>query len=227
MAVKRQYRWTLNGLFCLFLFCVAAEVRATETLAVLPFENNSFTTPERYEPLAKGFAAMLTTDMSRKVQTLKMVERTRVDALLRELTLGMTGAVDEQTAVQAGKILGAQYIAFGSFTVLEEEVRMDIRIIRVETSEVVAAEYVAGRSGEILTLIAGLAVKIGGSFKESVALDPAGQAGTGKLDAALSFARGLEALDRGLTEEAKMWFEKCLQIDPLYRAHIADLNIPD
>jgi hypothetical protein len=49
----------------------------------------------------------------------------------------------------------------------------------------------------------------------------------GKLDAALYFSRGLEALDRDLAEEAKMWFDKCVQADPLYRQQIESLRVPD
>jgi TolB-like protein len=211
----------------LFLFCVAAYAAATETLAVLPFENNSLTDAERYGPLAKGFAAMLTTDMGRKVPALKMVERTRIDALLRELQLGMSGVVDEATAVRAGRILGAQHIAFGCFMVLEGEVRMDIRIIRVETSEVIAAECVTGKSGEILTLINRLAGNIAASFRGSMAAASPGPAGKGKLDAALFFSRGVEALDRGLADESKAWFDRCLKSDPLFRSQIESLQIPN
>jgi TolB-like protein len=215
------------GLFLFFLFCGPADATATETLAILPFENNSLTDAERYGPLAKGFAAMLTTDMGQKVPALKMVERTRIDALLRELQLGMSGVVDEVTAVRAGRILGAQYIAFGSFMVLEGKVRIDIRIIRVETSEVTAADSVTGQSGEVLALISRLARNIAASFRGSISAASTSPAGKGKLDAALYFSRGLEALDRGLTGESKTWFDKCLKSDPLYRSQIDNLHIPD
>ena len=227
MTVKRPF---LKDIICLilFLFCCPVGANAADTLAVLPFENNSVTDAERYGPLAKGFAAMLTTDIGRKFPALKMVERTRIDALLREMQLGMSGMVDEATAVRAGRILGSQHIAFGSFIVLGGQVRIDARIIKVETSEVVAAESVAGESGEILALISRLAGNIAASFKgwsvSATLFDPAVK---GKLDAALYFSRGLEALDRDLAEEAKMWFDKCVQADPLYRQQIESLRVPD
>ncbi len=225
MNSSRVFRWGLTGI-CIFFTCFAAELTLAETLAVLPFENNSMTTPERYGPLAKGFAAMLTTDIRQKTHALKMVERTRIDALLKELKLGMTGTVDEETAVRAGKILGAQLIAFGSFMVLEEEVRMDTRIIRVETSEVIAAESVTGPSSTILSLLSSLAEKIAASLKTSGTSSQANPEKQGKLDAALYFSRGLEALDQGFAGEAKEWFEKCLKSDRQYDAQIKSLYNP-
>jgi TolB-like protein len=195
---------------------------AMETLAILPFENNSLTDAERYNPLAKGFAAMLTTDMGRKAKTIKIVERSRIDSLLREMQLTMAGVVDEESAVKAGKILGAHHIAFGSFTILGEEVRLDVRVIQVESSAVVAAAAVSGRSGEILGLITSLAGKIAAAIQEGIMADTAGDE-QGKLDAAVTFSQGLEALDNGQATEAKEWFAKSLAMDKSYSSHIEQL----
>lgn len=208
---------------CLIL---AGQGLAAETLAILPFENNSLSEAERYQPLAKGLAAMLTSDMGRKIKGLKLVERTRIDKLLKEMHLGMTGAVDEESAAQAGKVLGARHIALGAFTILGEEVRLDIRVIAVETSEVVATAAVFGKSGEILGLIADLAGKIAASFQQGLVADSAEGQGRGRLEAALSFSRGVTALDNGDEAEAREWFAQCLASDPSYRAQIELLTAP-
>ncbi len=223
--MKRSLLGVMAALFA-FLLNVTVGAAVTETLAILPFENNSVTNGEKYAPLGKGFAAMLTTEIARKVPAVKMVERSRIDAILREMQLGMSGATDEETAVRAGYLLGARHIAFGSFMVLGEQVRIDIRFIRVETSAVVAAESVLGGSGEILALIGRLAGNIAVSL--SGAISPSSTPPVkGKLEAALFFSRGLEAMNRGMTAEAKGWFEKCVQTDPLYRAQIESLGISD
>ncbi len=221
-AKHTVHRPSLAIVLLLTLVIMAGHSLATETLAILPFENNSLTDAERYNPLAKGFAAMLTTDMGRKVKGLKIVERSRIDSLLREMQLGMAGVVDEESAVQAGKVLGARHIAFGSFTVLGEEVRLDVRVIGVESSAVMAAASVYGRSGEILGLITTLAGKIAASIQEGIAADTPAEE-QGKLDAAVSFSRGLEALDNGQAAEAKEWFAKCLAMDQSYRRQIEQL----
>ena len=40
------------------------EKKDIQTLAILPFDNNSVTDPEHFEPLTKGIAAMLITDLN-------------------------------------------------------------------------------------------------------------------------------------------------------------------
>jgi len=135
-----------------------------QTLAIFPFENNSVTDPERYAPLSNGLAAMLITDLKNAGTQLKLVERDKIKAVLQEIALGQSGAVDQATAIQAGKILGAQTIAFGNFMVLEDQVRMDVRVIYVETSEMILGDYVMGDSDEFFKLERQLAKKIAGSM---------------------------------------------------------------
>jgi hypothetical protein len=43
-----------------------------------------------------------------------IVERSRVDQVLKEQGLGLTGAIDQSTAAEIGKILGVQGLIVGS-----------------------------------------------------------------------------------------------------------------
>jgi curli biogenesis system outer membrane secretion channel CsgG len=45
-----------------------------------------------------------------------VVDRERLDALMREKNLSLSGEIDPRTAVQAGKLLGVEYILFGNVT---------------------------------------------------------------------------------------------------------------
>ena len=56
------------------------------------------------------------------------------------------GGVDQSTAIEAGKIPGAQSIGFGSFAILDDMIRMGVRIIRVERRKLVMAESISGES---------------------------------------------------------------------------------
>jgi len=134
--------------------------QSIQTLAIFPFENNSVTDPGPYEPLCNGLSAMLITDLKNAGTRLKVVERDKIKAVLKEIALGQSGAVDQATAIQAGKILGAQTIAFGSFMVLEGQVRIDVRIIYVETSEMILGDYVMGSRKKFMKLERQLAKKI-------------------------------------------------------------------
>jgi TolB-like protein len=196
--------------------------QAPKTIAVLPFENNSVTDPDRYAPLSKGLSAMLITDLKNSSASLQLIEREKIQALLKEIALGQSGSVDQSTAVKAGKILGAQSIVFGSFMVLGNQVRMDARIIKVETSEVIMAESIAGESGGLMNLAMELAGKIARSMK--VAFKPPQVKSEGDINAALFFSKGLEALDKGDKKEARRLFSKSIELDPAYKTQVDNVK---
>jgi len=193
-----------------------------KTMAVLPFENNSVTDPDRYSPLSKGLSAMLITDLKNSSTSLQLIERDKIQALLKEIALGQSGSVDQSTAVRAGKILGAQSIVFGSFMVLGNQVRMDVRIIKVETSEVMMAESIVGDSGGLINLAMDLAGKIARSMK--VGFKPPQVKSEGDINAALYFSKGLDALDKGDKKEARRLFSKAIELDPAYKAQVDNVK---
>ena len=45
-----------------------------------------------------------------------VIERNKLDVVLREIGFQMTGAVDQNKAIQVGKLLGAQYVVIGKVT---------------------------------------------------------------------------------------------------------------
>ncbi len=198
--------------------------KVPKTLAILPFENNSVTEPAKFAPLAKGIPAMLTTDMKRGGAGIRLIERSKIEALLKETAFDQTGAVDESAAIRAGKLLGAESIGLGSFIVLGSQVRIDARIIGVETGEVIMAESIMGESDRFMSLIQNLGVQIARSLRTTVTtVTPAGGS-TGDIQAALYFSQGLEALDRGDRQEADRLFAQAAQRDPAYRKQVEEVK---
>ncbi|MFC1532045.1 CsgG/HfaB family protein [Thermodesulfobacteriota bacterium] len=209
--------------------------QTSKTLAILPFENNSITDPGRFEPLTKGLSAMLITDLNNSQNILRVIERNKIQALLKEIALSQSGSVDQSTAIQAGKILGAQSIAFGSFMVMGEMVRIDTRIIKVETGELIMAESITGDTQGFLNLEKKLAKKIAVSLgalrKESVSSDSdngvSGSKSESKqkgLNPALLYSMGLDAMDRGDKEEARRLFKECISLDPTFKNWVDDVK---
>lgn len=196
--------------------------QAPKTLAVLPFENNSVTDPAQYDPLSKGLAAMLITDLKREGAGLDIIERAKIQAILQEISLGQSGMVDPATAIKAGHLLGAQAIAFGSFTVLGSQVRMDTRIVKVETSEILLAEAITGQSADFLGLEQELAAMIAASLNARL---EGMRAREGSLAAAVLFSRGVEALDSGDRTRAEELFRECLARDKAYEEQITALGV--
>ncbi|OGR37060.1 MAG: hypothetical protein A2051_06105 [Desulfovibrionales bacterium GWA2_65_9] len=210
----------LLGLLCSAPGQAQSQETAPTTLAVLPFENNAVTDHQAYAPLAQGLAAMLITDLKLAGTSLKVIERAQIAALLKEIALGQSGMLDAGTAVQAGRLLGAQAIAFGSFMVLGNDVRLDVRIVKTETSESILGASIMGKKDEFMKLERQLAEKIAASLKTTLAPPPSGPAARGGMDAALLYSRALEALDKGDKAGAEKLFAETVAADPAYKRQV-------
>ena len=187
------------------------------TLAILPFKNRSIKDREELDPLREGLADMLITDLS-KVVNLRIVERERLQSLLDELGIGQSPLVDETTAVKVGKILGAQSMLFGSFLKLDKKhMRIDVRIIKTETAQLIKAEKLEGDPKKLLKMIGDLALKVARHLNVAVSAlerkrikEVSGRS----WEAVLQYAQGLRFEDQGNYKKAYKMFEKALKIDP-------------
>lgn len=86
------------------------------------------------ENLGVGVQAMLLNELVQN-SALRVVERRELNRVLQELELGDSGAVDPATAAEAGKLVGARYMIFGTISDLFGEVVLTARVVDVETTE--------------------------------------------------------------------------------------------
>ena len=99
-------------------------------VAVLPFANNSGAA--EWDPLGKGLADMMTTDLARS-SSLTVIERERLSDVVQEIGLQQTSMIDAATAQKVGQLLGASHLAFGSLVALDPDLRLDVRLVGVGT----------------------------------------------------------------------------------------------
>jgi TolB-like protein len=119
--------------FLLLLIFAAGETSARPRIGVMNFKNNG---APQYNYLEGGIADMLSTALAGSRQ-IRIVERVQLDKILEELQLGMSGLLDPSTAAQVGKIAGAQYVVIGSFINLGRAIRIDAKVVSVETAVVI------------------------------------------------------------------------------------------
>ena len=184
------------------------------TVAVSYFDNTSGD-PE-LEALRKGLADMLITDL-RVATGLRVVEREKLEALLGEIELVESGYLDARTAQELGKGLGAQLILTGSYLVHGGKVRLDARVLRVETGEVVAAQSEMGSREGFFEMERGLVGKLVpdlGAEPTEAGRALLAEAPKAEFDAVVAFSRGLDAGDRGDVDAQKEAFRRALEIDP-------------
>lgn len=150
------------------------------TLGVLYFDNYLVSKDhDALDRLRMGMVGALITELS-KIERLIVVERTRIEELRNEIEMQWKGdGFDQSTIQKFGKLLGAQTLCFGQFTDTpeewgkggcfipfmgrgkgEDEMRIDARIVVVETGAILKAEEVTGPKKDLFKLIKLLGLKI-------------------------------------------------------------------
>jgi TolB-like protein len=148
---------------------------ARRTVAVLAFDNN--TGDAEYDHLGRGMAAMMTTDLA-AVDDIQMLERERLADVTREIDAQHSSYFDSTTAVKVGRLAGAQFIVTGSLAAVKPQMRIDTRVIRVETGAIVRTAKVTGKEDDFFEMQQKLARQLVKDL--DVALTPEGEA---KLEA--------------------------------------------
>lgn len=178
-----------------------AAVAQRKTVAVLSFDN--YTGKPDYDPLGKGVASMMISDLS-SVPEIQLVERERTQDLVKEMELQHSKYFDSTTAVKAGHLVGAQYVVVGAFNAVDPKIRIDTRVVRVETGEIVKTAHVTGDQDKFFDLeqtltdrlIDGLGVALSPDDKQRLA----SQQRANRVDALstmLGFSQALALFDRG------------------------------
>lgn len=85
------------------------------SIAVLPFSGTNKDNAARVQ----AYATTALTEINDPF--IKVVDRENIQRILEEQRLGMSGVVDEATAVNAGKLMGAQAVLIGTLTNYREE----------------------------------------------------------------------------------------------------------
>jgi len=118
-------------------------------VAVVYFDNTS--EEKNLDKLKKGLAGMLISDLS-NVNMLDIVERDRIEEILKEQNLQKSEKVDQNSLVNLGKLLGAEIILTGAYFEMFGSFRIDARFIDVETGEILKSEGVDGKTSNFFKL---------------------------------------------------------------------------
>jgi TolB-like protein len=190
-----------------------APVADAKRIAILYFDNGSDNA--ELSRLRKGLADMLISDLS-KIKMLNVIERARLEEILKEQKLNNSKEFDASTASKVGKLLGVQYILTGAFFDIMGSMRMDARIIDVETGKIIKSEGIDGPTNTFFDLEKKLVVKIAGGLNVDLADANASTEKQTSLsyETSLLYSDGLNQLDKGEKAKAIETFKKVLQKNP-------------
>jgi len=187
------------------------------TIAVLDFDNNSIFQKDEFNPLKKGLAEIINTRLG-GVSGIKLVERRRLSSIFDEIKLSQSGMVSEDATIKIGKLAGAKYLVFGSFIVVpKNKIRIDVRIVNVETGITAKAEEITGKNSKILYLSDKLCRKIvknlSKSFDNIEFTESGSYVQNVNFKAMLSFSKGVEFQEKGDLLNAITEFERALEYE--------------
>ncbi len=208
----------INLMLLLFIIMIPVSNFSAEdskTLAILDFSNNSLVDKEKHASLSQGLAEIMITELS-KVQSLQLVERQKINSLIQEMQLSQSGIISEDAGVQVGKLLGAHFLVFGSYMIsFNNKIRVDIRIVNVETGVTVKAEEVTDKVSKLFEIIKKLNEKITRDLEVKLSDDEKKALMTSEvsLDVISYFSTGLEFEELNKIDEAKKMYQKILEKD--------------
>jgi len=142
-----------------------------------------------------------------------------IKQLLAEQDLGATGRVDANTAAKVGKLVGAKYVIMGGFVDFYGDFRLDLRIVNVETSEILKTEKARDKRENLYNMVTTIATQVTRGVnlpalpKQAMDLRENRKVPT---EAVTYYSRALLYADRGNKEKAKELFSRAIEIFPDY-----------
>jgi TolB-like protein len=196
--------------------------------AVLPFENTGSYGQDKevFEALELGLPAMIARAIDGHPGA-DVVQRARLDEVMRKLDLGPAQRVDAASAAQIGKATGARYTITGSFADFYGKFRLNARLVNAESGEIVKVlsndvpklqdraqlAAIAQTVGEKITSAAGLAAYPAGSAPAAI-----------PTDAITAYSRGLLHESRGERAKASEFYQSALTAFPGFEEAAAGLK---
>jgi tetratricopeptide (TPR) repeat protein len=197
---------------------LASTTGPANAVAVMPF---AFTGPDTsLKPLERGFAELVTTDLSRSPR-LTVVERARLQALLDELALQQSAGAQAGSGVRAGKILQVGKMVGGS--IQQQGAQLQASAIVTDVRSTSAGRPASDRQSldqlftleknVVFGLFTALGVQLTTAERNAIEQRP-----TRSVQAFLAYSRGLEFEDQGRLDDARRSFETAVRIDPNFTA---------
>jgi len=119
---------------------MVTQVGSRLSVAVLPFEGKG-----EAESFSKSVTDKMVTQLV-NLRRFRVIERNALEEVMEEQKKHISGLVDENTAVELGKLVGADVIIFGSIICEENFGKVSARVIDTQTSEIIVAKEASAES---------------------------------------------------------------------------------
>jgi TolB-like protein len=178
--VNGPFRYSGPLLACLMAFSPGCSTPSTASVSVAPHRSVAATALHRPLPtptvlsilsfedrtrmaelawLRTGLVDMLIAELASE-PSLIIVQRERVDEILREQAFQLSGRVTDESTVKIGRLIGANVLVTGRMIVADGVLRLDAQLVGVEQGAVLGAAAAEGGLHEVATVARLLVVKL-------------------------------------------------------------------
>lgn len=184
-------------------------------VSVLYFDNDSRDVD--LEAMKKGLTDLIITDLV-AWDGVQVVERTRLEDVLKELNFQQTKYVDKATATKLGKVLNAKYLVYGSMLLAgQSRLMLTIRLVGVD-GNVVATFKEEDEKDKIFDLEQRVANKLVAQIDSSLTPNAFARRKIKVPDLAtvIAYGKALDLRDEGKLEEAQAAFRALVSKSPTF-----------
>ena len=202
-------------LFPLMLL-IGLSVLNAEKVAVSVHDFSVESEKRQYTHIGKGVSRLVAMEL-RKADNVKLIEREKLNAVLEEQRFALSGMANEETLMEIGKLLTADYLVLGEIIDMAGPVLITVRMVDAGTGEVVwdgslteeleAYDYIGSYFAS--SILDELGSKVEESTVKKVAAKKKKDAET-----VIKISEGIDAYDRQETEEAKKALSEARVLDP-------------
>ena len=101
--------------------------------------------------LERGISESVTTDLL-LMDKFVVIERMKIDNVIQEQKLTLSGLIEESGATKVGELIGAESIILGSYQIINNSIRINCRLINTESGNIMRAAKVDGSFDSIFSL---------------------------------------------------------------------------
>lgn len=184
------------------------------TLAVVDFNDEHL--PPEMAPISKGLAEFTALDLA-KIQSLKVVDRLKIDLIQKELQLGSSAYADPKFAPRIGKLLGSNNIVTGTVVGIGDDmIRLDGAVVNTRDSSSNLTDPTEGKLNNFFKIqkdfVFNIINKMGITLTQEER-DAIEEVPTESYLAFMAYCRGLDYRSRGMMQEASRNFQQAAGAD--------------
>ncbi len=233
--VNRPFRYSGPLLACLMAFSPGCSTPSTAPVSVSPDRSVAATALHRPLPtptilsilsfedrtrmaelawLRTGLVDMLIAELASD-PSLIIVQRERVDEILREQAFQLSGRVTDESTVKIGRLIGANVLVTGRMIVAGDVLRLDAQLVGVEQGAVLGAAAAEGGLHEVATVARLLVGKLRALLPTAATHGSnVSSAGIEVLQTAKAHHDGERLSNEGKVFEALAEYERALALSP-------------